>query len=236
MLLVLRWFIEPRSKLRAPRGSRNVIPHGGVFAVEAQGQALGTAAGFQKLIQFHGQRGIAPRLQLAAQLRAAAVDDHRLAHDDGVAGETYCLVRLHGQKSGNMALDHSTAIGVEGAWEIDGLPRSERAEARIEMIEARIDQFERQYQALQHFAQVLVSGNITANAVAGKENRPAKEGVASAFEIEIFRQVLHAEAVLRKPGFEEGRFTCTHVVPKTRAEKPILEYQSGIGGKDEVRQ
>src|SRR5262249_7544521 len=85
-------------------------------------------------------------------------------------------------------------------------------------------------------SQELMPGHVAAKAIAGKQDRPAEEGVAGALEIHVLRQLLDCEAVLGEPGFVERAFASTDVMPKARAEKLLPEPQARIGGEYEVRQ
>ena len=73
------------------------------------------------------------------------------------------------------------------------------------MVEARIDELQRQYLATQDFAEVLMALDIAADAIARVERRTAEQRVPRSLEEPPFRQMFHGEAVFREPGVEPRR-------------------------------
>src|SRR5207253_2931945 len=87
-----------------------------------------------------------------------------------------------------------------------------------------------------HLAEILMSADIAADAIAGKQDRTAKESVARPFKKNIRGQLLDCEAMLREPGVEERRLAGTDAVAEARAEKPLLIHQARVGREHQVRQ
>ena len=74
-------------------------------------------------------------------------------------------------------------------------PGGQRAEAGIEVVVIRIDQFHGNDAAAEHFADLLMAARVAANAIAGKERVAAEQGVAGAFEVKSLGHVFDFEAV-----------------------------------------
>src|SRR5262249_30150222 len=121
-------------------GGFALIPDSGLFSVDSQREALGTAASFDELIQLRGHSLVTPLLQVSRQSLAAGVEHDRLANHHGIAAEAKRLRFIDGDQPGNVSLQDLTSVGVEGGWVIDSFARGQGAEARIEMIKTGIDQ------------------------------------------------------------------------------------------------
>ncbi len=104
------------------------------------------------------------------------------------------------------------------------------------MIEAGIDQFDRQGLHAEFLGEVLVAKGITADAIPGEQSGPAKEGVACSFEVKVMGKMFDGESMSGKPGIEMGGFTGANFMPKLRAEESILEDKPGIGREHKIRQ
>ena len=74
------------------------------------------------------------------------------------------------------------------------------------MVVAGVDQFERDHAAAEQAADLLMAGGVAAHAVAGEERVAAEEGVAGAFEAEVFGDVDNFETVFREPAAIVGLF------------------------------
>ena len=86
-------------------------------------------------------------------------------------------------RCGNPVAQHRAAVFVERAGIVQRQVGRQRAEARIEVIETRVDQLERQDLDAQPLADPLVAAHIAAKAVAGDQRLAAKERVAGPFEV-----------------------------------------------------
>src|SRR5262249_2506805 len=89
---------------------------------------------------------------------------------------------------------------------------------------------------VQYLAQILMTGSVTADAVAGEKCLSAKQGVAGAFKVHPFRQVFDYKAIFGKPGIEEGRLAGPNLMAKSGAEKSPAEYKPGVGREHQVGQ
>src|SRR5438094_2020358 len=78
--------------------------------------------------------------------------------------------------------------------------------------------------------------DVAPNAIAGEQDRAAKQGVARAFEEDAIRKLDNRKTVSGKPGFEVRRLPRPYFMPETRAVKLIAENQSRVGGEHEIGQ
>ena len=83
---------------------------------------------------------------------------------------------------------------------------------------------------------MLAALHVAANAIAGEQRWAAEQGVAGPLEEHLRRQVLHREAVRRKPGVEVRRLAGADLVAEARAEEAIVEHQPGVGREHQVGQ
>src|SRR4029077_15307246 len=75
----------------------------------------------------------------------------------------------------------------------------QRAKAGVEMVKARINQFYGDSETAKHVCHGAVRLNVGTKFVAAKEDVAAKESVAFALKIKLFRQPLHLVAALFHP-------------------------------------
>src|SRR5262249_46701682 len=146
---------------------RNAFPGCGLFAIEAKGEALGAAAGFDEFGEGRFVGRVAVGDEVLVKLRAAAVGDDVLADDDGVAGKRLGFVPRYGNERRDALGKCAAAIVIESAGIPDRFARRKRTKAGVEVIEMRVDQLERDYFAVQKLADELLAADIAANAVAG---------------------------------------------------------------------
>src|SRR5205823_3311284 len=102
-----------------------------------------------------------------------------------------------------------------------------------QVIEPGIDQLHRENEFVDPPGNLLVSGHVAADTIAGNETGAAEERIAGALEEHALGKVFHLEAVGGKPGIEVGRFASTHLMSEARAEETRLENEPGVGGEDQ---
>ena len=91
------------------------------------------------------------------------------------------------------------AVVVEGRRIIDRHAGRQRTEAGVEVVVTRIDQFQRDHAAAQQVADLLMTADRRANAIAGQQRVAAEQGVAGPFEIGLRLQAAKLETVFREP-------------------------------------
>src|SRR5262245_10467339 len=92
-------FADSFWKQRDPAGTaiqhrrlcRSCLPGSSFFAVQAQREALGAAAGFNEFGEGRFVRRVAAVFQVVVQLWATSVGDNMLADDDGVTSKRLSL-------------------------------------------------------------------------------------------------------------------------------------------------
>src|SRR5262245_66373487 len=103
------------------------------------------------------------------QSRAASVGDDRSPNDDGIASKSLRFVGAHLNQLRNMGRQRRAAIVIKSRWIVNRLPSGQRTKASVEMIVVRIDQFDRDNSATNHFANLLMPARVAADAIARKQ-------------------------------------------------------------------
>ena len=100
----------------------------------------------------------------------------------------------------------TAAVVVERVGVIDRLAGGQRAEAGVEVVEARVDQLQRQDLDAEPLAEPLVAPHVAADAVAGEQRLAAEQGVAGPLEVAALGgRCSTVEAVRGEPGVEVRR-------------------------------
>jgi hypothetical protein len=137
-----------------------MLPSRCFFAVEAKREAFRAAAGFYEFMKRRRNRLISARRKCRLQPIAAGIGDHTPADHDGVARESFSLRLLNFNQLLNMLANRALAIFVERRRIPDRLSNGQRAEARVEMVVAGIDQLDGNHAATDQRADLLVSLRI----------------------------------------------------------------------------
>src|ERR1051325_4800530 len=127
-------------------------------------------------------------------------------------------------------------ILIESRREPDRAAIRKRAEASIEMVMPIHHQLDRDYEALEDFAEALVRADIGAKLVAAKQRLAAEERVAFALEKKLLRQPLQFVATTGEPVFEMPFFPLTLRKVEIAAYNLAAHDQSRVGGEHHVRQ
>src|SRR5262249_47759467 len=101
-------------------------------------------------------------------------------------------------------------------------------------IKARIDQFHRDYETAKDVCHGAMRLNVGAKFVTTKECIAAKESVAFALEIKIFRQPTHFISSLFHPFPEERLLAGALFVTEITGDEFVSNRQSGVGGENHV--
>ena len=133
------------------------LPPRRFFSIQSQCQAFGAPPGLEELIELDFDGPVAGLGQARGQMGAAAVVDDGLAHHHRVATEAERLGLVDGDEPRDLGLENALAVGIEGAGEVEGFARRERAEAGIEVIEARVHEFQGQHAHAEAFADPLMA-------------------------------------------------------------------------------
>src|SRR5437879_1070379 len=91
------------------------------------------------------------------------------------------------------------AVLVEGRREVDSRIGRQRAEARVEMVIAVVDELQGNRRTADLRGQPLQSAGVAANQVAAEQRLAAKQGIAGAFEIPSLRKSAGFETMGAKP-------------------------------------
>ena len=134
-----------------------------------------------------------------------------------------------------MLADCALAVLVEGHRKPKSPAVGQRTKTGIQVIKARINQFHRDHQAAEHVCDGAMRLNVGPKFVAAEEHVAAKERIAFAFEIKIFREPTHFVAALLHPFYEERLFTGALCVPEIAGDKFAANSQSGVGGENHIR-
>ena len=169
-------------------------------------------------------------------MRAAAVEDDILPDDHRVAGEAIGLALFHGNQFGHGIFESLQPVPIERAGVVERLPRTERTEAGIEVIEMIVDQLQRDHPAANACADPLQGPRIAADEVAAEQRVAAEERIARAFEVHGFGGHDGPEPAAAKPGFVDGGFPLTGRVAERGDKRGRAPDQAGVRGEDEVGQ
>ena len=117
--------------------------------------------------------------------------------------------------------DCELAVFVEGGRIPNCFAVGERAEAGVEMIVAGVDELDGNHAATEHAADLLVAGRVASHAVAGVERVAAEEGVAGAFEAEVFGHFDDFKSVFGEPAAIVGFFALALAVAEARDQRSV---------------
>src|SRR5579864_7831873 len=211
------------------------LPRGSLLAIEPKGQTLGTSAGLDKFGQAQRSHSVTALFQGSGQFRCPFVQDHGPAHYNRVATERDRLLGRNLDQPLNTSAQDRTTVIVERPRVIDRFVLGQRAEAGIEMIEARVDQLQGQYLNPQVRADPEMTAGIAPETIAREERLATKKRVAGPLEMIRGRKLLQAKTMGTEPSLEMRRLTLAHPVPEPRADESGAVNKPRIGGEYQVR-
>src|SRR5437016_7702849 len=144
------------------------------------------------------------------------------------------FIGTNGDQFAHVVANGPLAVFVEGSGKPKRRVVWQRTKTGIEMIKARIDKFDRNDQAAEHFGDGAMRLNIGTKFVAAKKHIAAKERIAFPFEIQILWQPVHFIAAFLHPFCKEWLLAGALWVAKIARDKFFFHSQSGVGGKDHV--
>ena len=127
---------------------------------QKESQAFACAAGLQELGHWQRMRLPAALREGSGEFGAAFGENDLFVEDDCVAGELHRLLGRDFDPISNVLGDGALAVFIKGAREPDNAAIGQRAKASVQMVEAVLDQFERDGQAIQFFTDPLVRSNV----------------------------------------------------------------------------
>ena len=122
--------------------------------------------------------------------------------------------------------NRALAVVVERRRIPDRFAVGERAEAGVEMVVAGVDELDRNHAAAEHAADLLMAGRVAPHAVAGVERVAAEEGVAGAFEAEVFRHIDDFETIFGEPAAIVRLFALPLAVAESREQRLLADRSS----------
>ena len=134
-----------------------------------------------------------------------------------------------------MLADCALAILVEGRWKPKRSAVRQRAEAGIKMIKPRIHKFHGNSETTKDVCHGAMRLNVRTKFVATKEHVAAKERVAFALEIKIFRQPPYFIAALFHPFRKERLLAGALFVAEIAGDEFATNRQPGVGRENHVR-
>src|SRR5690242_15076837 len=120
---------------------------------------------------------------------AACIRNDVPADHDGVAGKTLGVRAFGFDQVGYKRANCLLAVVIESGWVPDRLVVGERTEAGVEVVIARVDQFDWDNANAEQPPDLLMSGGVAAHTVSGIECVTTEKSVAGAFEAEVFGNV-----------------------------------------------
>ncbi len=214
--------------------TRALFPARRFLTVNAQSQALRTSAGLDELAEAEQSHAEAPFTQLLGQLGAPSFKITVLPTTTALQLNDTASSTATSIKPRNAITQHRAPIFVERAGIIEGNIGRERAKARVEMVEARVDQLERQDLHAQPLADPLVAAHVATKSVARDKRLTAKQRVAGPFKIVSSRELDDLETPALRPGFKIMGFPLPDSVPEPRADEEIAKDQAGICSEYQV--
>src|SRR5258706_2395997 len=139
---------------------------------ETQKQAFDAPSRLHEFGRRRFQRLISQARQLPLEWTARAVEYHRAADADPVAGKMIGIFLGDGDRVFDKAADHFAPVGVEGLRVIKSVGIIQREKTGIKMIKPRRGELERHQAAAQGFAHAFMRADL------GAETKPAEEHVA----------------------------------------------------------
>jgi len=179
-------------------------------------------------------------LQSGGQFPADLVEHDGVIDGDGVAGESAGVLFSDSDAFARRieALDLLQRCGVEGGRIVEERSVAQRREACVEMIEARIDQVQRDNFYVECLCEEGMTPSIRPHSVPRPENGSilGKERIALALEGYVRWQIEDGVAVLLKPGAEEGLFVAAFRMKEATGNEGPSSLQPCVGREDHVGQ
>lgn len=205
---------------------------------EGHDETLGGAAGFEELAEFDLPDLEAAGLEVLRELVADGVEDEGAANVDGVAGEAdgIGLVDNDALRRWVEGFDTGEGAGVEGGREVHCGAVGEWGEAGIEVVEAGINQPERNEVDIPGGGKQTVTGGGSTWAVADPEAglTGGEQGVALAFEGGVAREIDGVVTVILEPATEVMFFGLALGMEEAADGHGAIEFEAGVGSEDHV--
>ncbi|HTQ81846.1 MAG TPA: hypothetical protein VMI47_01140 [Pseudolabrys sp.] len=211
--------------------------------IEAKSQTAGRSAAAQEGVQWGLYDLIAAILQSAAERDAAARQHHGPANADCVGGKSRgvgavksdTLLRPH------MLVDCFERGWAKGAGKVEYVAARKHAKRRIEMIEVRIGEGERDAARAELLLDDFAGGDVGAVPAAHPElpTLPIPDAITGTFERHArrhFHNLVNEPARLQRAeyGRQHRLFTLALGMEETRQQRLAVKHHCGVGGEDEI--
>src|SRR2546423_13532409 len=122
-----------------------------------------------------------------------------------------------------MVANRALAVFVECLWKPEGAAVGQRTEAGVDVVKARINQFDGNDEAAEQVRDGAMRVDVGTEFVAAEQNVAAEECVPLAFEIKVLRQPDDFVAMLFHPTGEMRRFAGAFLVPEITWNKTATD-------------
>lgn len=170
--------------------------------------------------------------------RTSVREDDMVTDTDGVAGEgnRFTAWDCKAELIGNTFSNGLSAIAIECIRKVEKLAAAQRTETGVEMIEAAVDQFERNDFPMEPLAKDRVHADVGSLPIATEPDVGKSQEIACAFKVKASVDGHHVIAVFMEPmpgmRFLSLAFRISEVTYDGRAS----DNQSGIRRKHEIGQ
>src|SRR5690606_30631374 len=226
------WFSAARRSSASRRGIRGFV--------QLERQALGRTPGLQELRQVDLLHRESRQHQPGFQRFRRLVQEHLVADVDGIAGEVSGVHRVHHDAlvGRDAALDGDPLDVVERRRVIHQEAAGERAEARIDVVEARVGQPDRHHLDAEELLDLGMRLDFGTETVARPEARRAaiQQAVACALEADLLVEVEELETVLPEPLLEVRLLGTPLVRHEMAGDRLVAVHDARVRGEHHVRQ
>lgn len=163
-------------------------------------------------------------------------EDDVFPDTDGIAGELQGFIfrNRETQLVRNTFCNRRLAIAIKGCGEIEELAAAQGTETGVQMVEAAIDEFERNNFSVKMVAQDREHANIRSLPISAEPVFREAQEIPCSFKVKVWFQRHHLIAVPTKPILEVSLFSLPLRIPEATHDGGSSDYDAGIRRKDEI--
>src|ERR1035438_4564382 len=211
---------------------------GHVHLTEPEHEALCGTSSFEEFRQFDPNNLVTKRLQFGGKISADPIEENVSANIDCVASKAQS-VRFGDADSLRLRiaiLNPFLRFGVERSGIVHDFAVGERAEARVEMVEALVDKAQRNHFYVPEISQLPEAVLVRARPMTGPQAGAIRfeERIPFPFERRAARNVANRETGLLKPAAEMRFLPLPLGMIKAAQSHCAVEDQTGVRGEDHI--
>ncbi len=206
--------------------------------IQRQGETFSRAARSHKFIELNRVGFIPSYAKPSLSSGASGREDDVFPDTDGIAGEFQGFVdrNSEAQLVRNTFCNRCPAITIECRGEIQKLAAAQGAEASIQMVEAAIDEFERNNFSVKMRTEDREDADIRSLSISAEPVFREAQEIPRALKMNACFYRHHFIAMLTKPMLKVNFFSLPFRIPEATHDGGSSDHDAGIGRKYEIGQ